>query len=69
MRIKIFCGVSLLLMLNAVAGFGQTSCPCGCSEVDAPCPLDTWIVVMAAIALVFGAMHLYRKGKRTPAEI
>ncbi|MES2377651.1 MAG: hypothetical protein V4553_13790 [Bacteroidota bacterium] len=27
------------------------------------CPLDTWVVVLAAAALIFTVIHLYRKQK------
>ncbi|HWZ16187.1 MAG TPA: hypothetical protein VNW95_13190 [Mucilaginibacter sp.] len=69
MKIKIFCGAFFLLMLNAVIGFAQAGAPCAGGDVDGNCPLDTFVVVLAGIALVFGAVQLYRKGKNTPLEV
>jgi hypothetical protein len=62
MRVKVFCGVFALLMLNAVFLFAQGS-PCGGTDPDEVCPLDTWVVVLAVAAFVFAAIHLYRKQK------
>jgi hypothetical protein len=71
MKIKVFCGAFLLWVLNVVVGFAQVGVggPCGFGDDDGNCPLDTFVVVLAAIALVFGAVHLYRKGKNRPSEI
>jgi hypothetical protein len=70
MKLKIFCGAFVLLMFNVVTGFAQISCACACNDVDStPCPLDSSVVVLAAIGLVFGGVHLYRKGKHRPSEI
>jgi len=49
-------------MLNAVFLFAQGS-PCGGTDPDEVCPLDTWVVVLAVAAFVFAAIHLYRKQK------
>ncbi|MDB5122028.1 MAG: hypothetical protein JWP94_157 [Mucilaginibacter sp.] len=70
MKIKIFCGTFLLLILSVVASFAQTPAgPCGLGDIDNNCPLDTLVVVLASIALVFGAVHLHRKGKKKSFEI
>jgi hypothetical protein len=61
MRIKIFFGAFLLLMLNTVVLFAQPGEPCQGLDVDNPCPLDTWVVVLAVVAVLFAAIHLYRK--------
>jgi hypothetical protein len=38
--------------------------PCdGSDPYDTDCPLDTWVWVLAAIALIFGAIQLYRQQK------
>lgn len=69
MKIKILSGTFLLMMFNAVVGFAQAGGPCGFVDPDNNCPLDTFVVVLAGIALVFGAAQLYRKGKNKPSEI
>lgn len=62
MKVKVFCGVFALLMLSAVLSFAQGS-PCGGTDPDEVCPLDTWVIVFGAVAFVFAAIHLYRKQK------
>jgi H+/Cl- antiporter ClcA len=71
MRTRIFCGAFFLLMLNVAVGFAQTGPggACGLADGDGTCPLDTWVLVLAAIGLVFGAVHLYHKGKHNPSEV
>jgi hypothetical protein len=66
MKIKILCGAFLLMMFNAAVGFAQAGAPCAGVDADDNCPLDTFVVVLAATALVFGAAQLYRKGKNKP---
>ena len=64
MRIKIFCTALLLLMLNVVVLFAQGTTPggpCGFTDPDASCPLDTWVMVLAFIAVGFASLSLYRK--------
>jgi hypothetical protein len=61
MRIKIFCGALALLMLNVIVLYAQPGEPCGGTDPDATCPLDTWVIVLAVIATVFAAIHLSRK--------
>ena len=63
MRIKIFCGALLLLMLNVVVLYAQPGEPCGGTDPDATCPLDTWVIVLAVAATALAAFHLYRKQK------
>jgi hypothetical protein len=62
MRVKVFSGVFVLLMLNVVWSFAQ-GLPCDGTDPDAVCPLDTWVVVFAGAALIFAAVRLYRKQK------
>lgn len=62
MRVKIFFSVFALLMLNVVFVFAQGS-PCGGTDPDEVCPLDTWVMVLGFAAFVFTAVHLYRKQK------
>jgi hypothetical protein len=61
MRIKIFLGAFLLLMLNVVMLYAQPGEPCAGVDPDETCPLDTWVIILAAAALVFATIHLYRK--------
>jgi hypothetical protein len=61
MRVKIFLGSLLLLILNTAVLYAQPGEPCGGTDPDATCPLDTWILVLAAIAIIFAAVHLSRK--------
>ena len=41
--------------------------PCGGDDPYATCPLDSWVIVLAAVALIFAAVHLYRKQKTVSA--
>ena len=61
MRVKIFLGALLLLILNSVAVFAQPGEPCAGVDVDQPCPLDTWVIILAIAAVIFATIHLYRK--------
>ena len=61
MWVKIFFGAFFLLMINVVVLNAQPSCPCGCIDPDATCPLDTWVIILAVVAFVFVTVHLYRK--------
>jgi hypothetical protein len=65
MRSKLFGAALLLFILNASVLFAQTNPgePCGGTDPDATCPLDTWVIVLAMFAVVFAAWHLYRKQK------
>jgi len=63
MRIKIFLGALLLLMLNTIFLYAQPGEPCGGVDPDATCPLDTWVVVLAAVAVTAAVIHLSRKQK------
>jgi hypothetical protein len=64
MRVKIFCGALLLLMLNVVALYAQPGEPCGGTDPDAMCPLDTWVIVLAIAATAFATIRLHRKQLR-----
>jgi len=48
-------------MLNVIVLYAQPGEPCGGTDPDATCPLDTWVIVLAVIATVFAAIHLSRK--------
>lgn len=62
---KVFFGTLTFLLLNVVFVFAQPGEPCGGTDPDAVCPLDTWVFVLAAGALLFTTLHLYRKQKRS----
>ena len=65
MRLKVFCWTLVLLMFNVVMLYAQPGEPCGGTDDDATCPspLDTWVLILAAVAVIFTVMHLYRKQK------
>jgi hypothetical protein len=48
-------------MLNGVFLYAQPGEPCGGVDPDATCPLDSWVVVLAAVAVTATVVHLYRK--------
>lgn len=67
------------LLLLPVISFAQTggTGPVPCDPNGIPgdpgdggdCPLDTWIVLLAFIAIVFAARHLYRKQKQSSPDL
>ncbi|MES2809850.1 MAG: hypothetical protein V4619_14565 [Bacteroidota bacterium] len=58
---------SLLLLANIVTLFAQGSLPCNDGDPDGvACPIDTWVVAFAAIALIFTVLHLRGREKNTP---
>ena len=61
MRIRIFLGTMLLLMLNTAMLFAQPGEPCAGNDPDSTCPLDTWVIVLAVVAVVFAVIRLRRK--------
>jgi hypothetical protein len=65
MRGKIFFGALLLLVLNTATLFAQGGPgePCQGTDPDATCPLDTWVIVLAVVAVIFAVVHLNRKQK------
>lgn len=61
-------------MINIAALYAQSegglSGPCGLNDDDnTDCPLDTWVVVLAIIAVIFTAIHLHKKKKRATPDI
>jgi hypothetical protein len=50
-------------ILSPVFCFAQTDPdnPCDGSDPFADCPLDTWVIVLAVIALIATTLYLYRK--------
>jgi hypothetical protein len=45
-------------------GSGPGLGACGGADPDTSnCPLDNWVIILVACALVFAVLHLYRKQK------
>ena len=63
MRLKIFCGALLFLLLDGIMLYAQPGEPCGGTDVDNPCPLDTWVIVLVVAAAIFGAVRLFNQQK------
>jgi hypothetical protein len=61
MRGKLFLGALILLLLNSAVLYAQPGEPCAGVDPDSTCPLDTWVIVLAFVAIVFAAIHLSRK--------
>ena len=68
MRVRIFFSSFLLLMLNVALLHAQCigpGCPCDNTDPDVDCsPLDTWVVGLAIIVVVFAAWHIRNKQKK-----
>jgi hypothetical protein len=54
---------SLFLPVNIAALFAQGAPPCDTGDPDLNCPIDTWVVLFAALALIITVIHLHRKDK------
>jgi len=71
--IPIYKTVSLIILsgsmlLLPVVSFAQGGdLPCGGDDptTSNPCPLDSWVWVLALTAMVFGAIYLHRRQKIT----
>lgn len=66
MRLIRFCGAFLVLMIISMGMlYAQgPGIPCSDADPDAQCPLDTWVIVFAGVALLMAALHLHRKQKQ-----
>ncbi|WP_214072203.1 hypothetical protein [Mucilaginibacter sp. dw_454] len=56
--------LTILFLFSAVTLFAQIGTPtCGTDGDidDGPCPIDTWVVFFAALALIITTVHLYKK--------
>lgn len=64
MRSRIFLLVLLTSIFNSALVFGQSvGGPCAFNDTDNPCPLDTWVIVLATAAMLFAMFHLRGKQK------
>jgi len=54
---------SLFLIANVAVLFAQGALPCNDGDIDAACPIDSWVIVLAAGALLLTILHLYRARK------
>jgi len=65
MRLKIFFSTLLLLLTNVALIYAQDPGePCNGNDPDnVGCPLDTWVVLLAIVAIVFAAWHLQKRRK------
>lgn len=54
-----------LFLLPAVSHAQGGDLPCGGDDptTSVPCPLDTWVWVLVAAAVIFGAVYLQRREK------
>lgn len=61
--------ILLLLAIPAITMAQDTDPPQdGCDPIDGcPVPLDTWVVLLALTAVIFGAYHLNKKQKALSA--
>ena len=60
--------VILLLLVPIIANADDPGdLPCDGTDPYTPCPLDTWVIVLAIGAFIFTVIHLYRKQKSLQA--
>jgi len=62
---KVICVLSFVLT-PAISKAQDLPCD-GLDPYDTNCPLDTWVILLVAVAGVFAAFHLYRKQKNLQA--
>ena len=61
---------SSLLLIPVISFAQEGGPPCGDGDpINANCPLDTWVIVLAFMAIVFAARHLYRKQKQSSPNL
>lgn len=64
--------ITIFLVLINLSCFAQVTNPCGGSgDPDDPttCPLDSWVLVLVAAALIFVTLQLYRQQKTQNAIV
>jgi hypothetical protein len=62
-----FITVSVFFLFSIATAFAQ-QVPCSGDPDDEDfdpngCPLDTWVILLVTIALIFAVIHLYRQRK------
>jgi len=62
-----FSALLAALILMPAASFAQ-DLPCDGNDPYGNCPLDTSVWILAAIALVAGAVFLFKQQKTSPAK-
>jgi hypothetical protein len=67
-KYKFLLGVCLYLLVatNCFADPGDGLCDGNDGGPDG-CPLDTWVIILVIIAVIFTALHLHRKQKSLQA--
>lgn len=68
--VSVFVLSSSFLLLPAIS-FAQTDGGPDCGDADpinSTCPLDTWVIILAFIAVVFAAIYLHHKQKSLMPE-
>jgi hypothetical protein len=60
----------VVFLLNVAVVFAQPGGggdPLPCDPDDPNCPLDTWVIVLVVMAVIFAVAHLYRQKKSLQA--
>ena len=63
MKLKVWFSVVILLLVSIIKVHAQNVLPCGGTDPDATCPLDTWVMVLALASSAFAAFTLFRRKK------
>ncbi len=61
--LTILAGSMVLLPSISFAQGGDLPCGGDDPTTSTPCPLDTWVWVLAVVAVILGAIYLQRKQK------
>ncbi|HWD90428.1 MAG TPA: hypothetical protein VG367_20015 [Mucilaginibacter sp.] len=67
MKLKIGFIIVLLLLFSA-ASHAQ-NLPCDGTDPDASCPIDSWVMLLAAASSIFAAYTLLKRKKAVAASI
>jgi hypothetical protein len=59
--IKLFFAIVITGMLLLPLATIAQDLPCDGNDPYSTCPLDTWVWILAAIAVIFAVFRLYRK--------
>jgi hypothetical protein len=60
--------IIVLFLFTVATAFAQDEVPCGGDPDDGDydpnnCPLDTWVILLVALALILTVIHLHRRRK------